>query len=177
MGFDCLDRIVGETGSRWKKPWFRPVHVVASPDLVCVKPLTYMNRCGQVFPWILSRYGVERDRLCVVVDNMDLPPGEIRMKRRGGPAGHNGLKSIGEVLNTDEYPRLYIGIGRPHSEVSTVEHVLGRFDQTHRFLVDEALDRIVPVFAKAAEYSTEQLITAINDRRRPSETSGRRTNL
>lgn len=91
------------------------------------------------------------------------------MKRRGGPAGHNGLRSVSEALESDDYSRIYIGIGRPDDGKSTVEHVLGRFLPEERRLVDDALSRIVPVLEGAGNMTLEQLISAVNERRRPTE--------
>lgn len=167
-GFDLLDRTAHSRGLKWKKPWFRPLLVAPSAGLVCVKPLTFVNRSGSVFPFLQSRYGLDPERLCVVADNMDLPAGEIRMKRRGGHAGHKGLQSVGAILGTESFPRLYVGIGRPPSGADTVEHVLGLFSTDERVSVDAALDRVVPLLARAPEYTIDQLITSVNERRRGS---------
>lgn len=172
VGFDFLDRLTEHLGISWKSPWFRPLFLATSPHLVCAKPQTFMNRSGSVLPYIRRRFSVEQDRICVIVDNMDLPPGEVRMKRRGGTSGHNGLKSVSEVLGSDDYPRVYIGIGRPAPGGDTVDHVLGRFPGDERLRVDAAMDRIVPVIGAAGsgvESSLERLISAVNDRRRPPD--------
>ena len=89
------------------------------------------------------------------------------MKRRGSPASHNGLKSISEALGHDEYPRLYVGVGRPAADTDTITHVLGRFDDDDRALVDDALARAVPVLADSTDRDIQQLISEINARRRP----------
>jgi len=129
-----------------------------------------MNRSGAVIPWLVRKSGVPLDRVIIVVDNMDLPPGEIRMKRRGGTAGHNGLKSISAAVGSDEYPRLYIGVGRPAPDIDTISHVLGPFASENRAAVDRAIERVVPVLAAGAEYpDIQQVISRVNARRRHGE--------
>lgn len=88
------------------------------------EPLTYMNRSGAVLAELLERFGTPPSRLIVVTDNLDLPAGITRLKRRGGAASHNGLKSVTAALGSDDYPRLYIGIGHPGDSERVIEHVL-----------------------------------------------------
>ena len=88
-----------------------------------VQPLTYMNRSGMVaHHFIPGLFAV--DDLVVVCDNLDLPPGMIRIRRGGSSAGHNGLKSLIEHLGSGDFVRIYVGIGRPRPPVTVVEHVL-----------------------------------------------------
>ncbi|WP_159438728.1 aminoacyl-tRNA hydrolase [Alkalispirochaeta americana] len=167
VGFDFVDRLADSMGLPWRRPWFRPFHIARSSAVVLVKPRTYMNRSGRVFPYLLSRFQVSPAQVCVVVDNMDLPVGEVRMKRKGSPAGHNGLKSIHAVLGSDDYPRLYVGIGRPGAGADTVEHVLGSFNPQERLRVEAAFERILPLFTGTEGLSLDQQISAVNDLRRP----------
>lgn len=88
------------------------------------------------------------------------------MKRRGGTAGHNGLRSISERLQTDDYPRIYIGIGRPPKGGSVIDHVLGRFSADDEALVSSAIERVVSVLQNDRFDSVEQLISGINGVRR-----------
>ena len=136
VGFLCVEAAAEKEGVSFKKPFLadyqKAVFVVGDTRVILVKPLTYMNRSGLVLPALLKQYGVVTDKLIVAVDNMDLSPGRVRLKPRGSSAGHNGLKSIIEVLGTSEFHRLYIGVGRPASGVSVIDHVLGRPDGEER---------------------------------------------
>jgi PTH1 family peptidyl-tRNA hydrolase len=171
VGFDLIEALSVSLNCTMKRPFLRPVEW-SSPRRVdslvgLAAPLTYMNRSGSVIPWLLRKSGVPAERMVIAVDNMDLAPGEVRMKRRGGTAGHNGLKSVSAAVGTDEYPRVYIGVGRPPAGKDTIEHVLGTFDEDHRLLVDAAIQRIVPVLAHGAEYEDiQQLISRVNALRR-----------
>ena len=170
VGFDVVEALSVHVGIPLRKPWFRAVRWAgpsSNPSRLAVAlPQTFMNKSGDVVPWVRKRAGVPLERTVVVVDNMDLPPGEIRMKRRGGTAGHNGLKSVTAAVGGDDYPRVYVGVGRPAEGVGTIDHVLGRFGDGDRSLVDDAVTRIVPVLAAGADREIEQLISDVNARRR-----------
>jgi PTH1 family peptidyl-tRNA hydrolase len=128
-----------------------------------------MNRSGQVLPWLQRKTGVDANHLLVAVDNMDLPVGEIRMKTRGGPAQHNGLRSVSATLGSDDFARIYIGIGRPNEGVSVTDHVLSAPDADEQRLIHDAIDRAVPILDKAPVHEFDDLVRRINDVRRPAE--------
>lgn len=96
--------------------------------LVIAKPQTYMNESGKAVSQLLKWYKVEPDEMIVVVDDLDIPFGRLRLRPGGSPGGHNGLKSINRDIGTTEYPRLRVGIGRPnHPGGQAISHVLGNF--------------------------------------------------
>ena len=90
-----------------------------------VKPLTYMNRSGEIFPGLWSRVERNLDRLLVICDTLDLPAGQCRLRRKGSSAGHKGLVSIIARLGRADFLRLYVGIGRPSGRQEVVDFVLG----------------------------------------------------
>jgi PTH1 family peptidyl-tRNA hydrolase len=105
--------------------------------IVLVKPLTYMNRSGLAVAEICDRFEAGAEHVLVVVDDLHLPPGRLRIRRRGSDGGHNGLRSIAEALESEAFARLRVGIGRPPEEDEigpgesgpgrTRDFVLGRF--------------------------------------------------
>ncbi|MBI9102788.1 MAG: aminoacyl-tRNA hydrolase [Spirochaetales bacterium] len=132
VGFRVLDLLQNRTGRKLKKAFFRPFLYSESKinenKLILIKPLTYMNRSGDVLPAVLKRWPDEDRTIVILCDNMDLKPGELRIKQKGSSAGHNGIKSILEYLKTDDFLRFYLGVGRPDKGVTVVEHVLGSSD-------------------------------------------------
>ncbi|MBQ9405140.1 MAG: aminoacyl-tRNA hydrolase [Desulfovibrio sp.] len=95
---------------------------------LATRPLTFMNLSGQCIQPLLAWYKLSADDLLVVHDELDIPPGDIRFKKGGGNAGHNGLKSITECLGTADFYRLRLGIGRPQNKSAVIDWVLGRPD-------------------------------------------------
>lgn len=98
-----------------------------------VFPLTYMNGSGKTVPRVVK----ENDEVIVICDQMDLPPGRVRLRASGSSAGHNGLKSMMAYL-PGNFKRLYIGVGRPVEGTSVVDHVLSIYSDDDRKLVDAA---------------------------------------
>lgn len=96
-------------------------------QLVLLKPSTYMNLSGNAVRYWKEKENIETDHILVLVDDIALPFGAIRLKPRGSDAGHNGLKNIAQMLGTDAYPRLRFGIGSDYPRGCQVDYVLGPF--------------------------------------------------
>lgn len=128
IGFRVVDRIAEKQNRTWKKRIFRPFvyckTVRNKETLFIVKPLTYMNRSGDILPTVLRISNMDVENLLIVCDTLDLPFGICRLKRKGGSAGHKGLDSILRIANTDDIMRLYIGIGRPPLKSDVIRYVL-----------------------------------------------------
>ena len=106
-----------------------------------LKPATYMNRSGQAVSSLASYYRISPGEILVAHDELDLPPGEIRLKQGGGHAGHNGLRDIISALGSRDFYRLRIGIDHPGHRDDVVNYVLGRPSQIDRSAIDEAIER------------------------------------
>lgn len=109
------------------------------------KPLTYVNLSGDVAAPMLRHYGLGPEALLVVVDDLNLPLGKLRLRATGSAGGHNGLRSIEAALMTQAYPRLRVGIGAP--DAGFVDHVLQRFSQAEDALVQPTLTRAADAVA------------------------------
>lgn len=101
-------------------------------QLVLLKPSTYMNLSGNAVRYWKEKEGIDTDHLLILVDDLALPFGTVRIKPRGSDAGHNGLKNIAQILGTDTYPRLRFGIGNDFPRGCQIEYVLGAFTLDQR---------------------------------------------
>ena len=106
--------------------------------LLC-EPQTFMNASGEAVQAVTGFYDIAPDRVLVIVDDADLPLGQLRLRPSGSPGGHHGLESIEQHLGTREYARLRVGIGRQEGAREITGHVLGRFSSTEAKLVDKVL--------------------------------------
>lgn len=109
-------------------------------ELVLLKPSTYMNLSGNAIRYWMEKERIPLENLLVVVDDIALPFGAVRMKARGSDAGHNGLKNIAEVLSTQNYARLRFGIGNNFPRGFQVEYVLSRFSAEEQPVLAERID-------------------------------------
>lgn len=121
------------------------------PAAVVAVPSSYMNESGGPVKALMSFFSVEVDRLLVVHDELDIPAGDVRLKKGGGEGGHNGLRSISSALGTKDYLRVRVGIGRPPGRMDPADFVLRDFGTVERkelpFLLDEAADAVEMVVA------------------------------
>lgn len=109
-------------------------------QIVILKPSTYMNLSGNAVRYWKEHEGIELENILVVVDDLALPLGAIRLKGRGSDAGHNGLKNIAQMLGTDAYPRLRFGIGNDFPRGTQIDFVLGNFPAGEHELLNERID-------------------------------------
>ncbi len=144
VGWWCLDELVARTKAdlnrKRKELRFAEVELGTSP-VVLAYPRTFMNRSGLALSYLTNRFNTEPEKILVVTDDINLKPGSVRIRKKGGPGGHNGLKSIITMLGTNEFPRVRIGVGNPESSAEQVDHVLGTFDPASRDLVRSASNR------------------------------------
>jgi len=118
--------------------WVAPARL-GDEDVLLVKPLTYMNRSGGPVSRLLAASQASPADIVVVVDDVALDLGTIRVRERGSHGGHNGLRSIGEALDTDDYPRVRVGVRRGELPADLAEYVLGEFTEEEVPLVQEAV--------------------------------------
>ncbi|HWI55796.1 MAG TPA: aminoacyl-tRNA hydrolase, partial [Bacillota bacterium] len=107
--------------------------------LLLCQPQTFMNASGEAVGAVVTFYRVPLDHVLVVVDDADLPLGQLRLRPSGSSGGHHGLESIEQHLSTRDYVRLRVGIGRQSSAREITGHVLGRFSSTEAALMDKVL--------------------------------------
>jgi PTH1 family peptidyl-tRNA hydrolase len=128
------------------EPKFHSLHSqVTLHDQTChlLIPTTFMNLSGQAVRACMSFYKIQPDAILVVHDEIDLPPGIIRLKFDGGDGGHNGLKDIISHLHTKQFNRLRIGVGHPGDSKDVVDYVLDKPSKVDRKLINQALDKAV----------------------------------
>lgn len=107
-----------------------------------IKPTTYMNNSGVAVADFANFYHIPPEDVLVIQDDMDLPVGTLRIRRKGSSGGHNGLKSIERALGSQAYPRIKVGIGHPvHQEQAVISHVLHPFQGEDKEKIQEALEQ------------------------------------
>jgi len=152
VGFMALEQLAKRQNSSFKQQ--SKLHALAAEvgqgaeRLRLLMPQTYMNDSGRSIRAALDWFGFEPDQMLILVDDMDLPLGRLRLRLSGGAGGHNGLRSTIAHLGGQEFPRLRIGIGAPalnpvERKQRTVGHVLGRFAVAEQPVLEEVIDEVL----------------------------------
>jgi peptidyl-tRNA hydrolase, PTH1 family len=143
IGFEAIDNLALSWGASLKEN--RRFHGLFSEvgkngtKMFLLKPTTYMNRSGQAVKAVLDWYKIPPESILVIYDDMDLPVGKIRLRLSGSAGGHNGMKSIISHVNSQNFSRLRIGIGKSNPDKDTISHVLGKFAPDERKIIKEVL--------------------------------------
>jgi len=152
VGFMALEQLASREGGRFKamSKLQGELADVGAGDarLRLLMPQTYMNESGRSIRAALDWFGFDIHQLIVLVDDMDLPLGRLRLRAGGGAGGHNGLKSTIQHLGTQQFARLRIGIGAPgrtpeERRARTVSHVLGQFNRDEEPLLNDVLREVL----------------------------------
>lgn len=144
VGYRVLDEIAGRFRLAWSESGFSERALATVPfgggvDLLLVRPLTYMNSSGVAVSEVMEDYDLPAADVLVIHDDMDLPLGKVRFKRKGSSGGHRGIESIIEETGTSDFPRLKIGVGRPPEGVDPAEYVLSRFSGDDEEILAEVI--------------------------------------
>ena len=145
VGFDVIDALARQEGLKLTDQKFRAdftIWRVGDEKVLLVKPYTFMNLSGEAVLPLMSYYNISSDELVVVYDDLDLEPGKLRLRQSGSAGGHNGVKSIIEMLGTQDFKR------------KVVDHVLQRFDTDDRALIEQKIDQTTDLLRAWAKGET-----------------------
>ena len=145
VGYAVVERMAEKAGTSFRRSWRFPVQTSEMPfagePVLLVKPLTYMNSSGEAIGPLMRKKGIEPQNVVVVIDDVELDLGVLRLRRSGSAGGHNGLQSVVEQVGTDDVPRVRVGVGRLPPGDSRVEYVLGTFRPDERERIERAVER------------------------------------
>lgn len=142
FGFLAVERFSQKYGDdRWKSKWNYYYSVIPERRIVCAMPKTMMNLSGIAAMQALEKFGLTPDRMIVIYDDIDIPFGNIRIRAKGSYGGHKGILSICSVLDTEDFPRIRLGIGGTEDKDDTVSFVLGTFTNEEQQSLYEILNK------------------------------------
>lgn len=149
IGFVSLDEWAYQNKVTFNKNKFDAMYLeerINGEKVIFVKPMTFMNDSGRAVRPLMDYFGVKTDEIVVIYDDMDMPPGRIRLRQKGSAGGHNGMKSIIQHIGTQDFNRIRIGVGRPEPYMTVVQHVLSPFREADHgemlFSVKESIQAI-----------------------------------
>ena len=148
IGFDAIETIAAKYNIDINREKFKGVYgegFINNEKVILFMPTTYMNLSGEAVRPIMDFYKLSEEDLIVIYDDISLDVGRMRIREKGSAGGHNGIKSIIAHLGTDVFSRIKVGVGQPKGDL--VKHVLGKFSEEERKVLDKLLDEV----AKATE--------------------------
>ena len=153
------------SGSRFNALLWR-IQIPRGGSWLAAMPQTFMNLSGDAVQPLMAWYKLQPEQLLVVHDELDLEPGRMKLKKGGGAAGHNGIKSIQQRLGTPEFYRLRVGIGKPENREQVISWVLGRFFDPERTIMEKTFPDVVDAILRFAVEGPERAINVANSRKK-----------
>ncbi len=167
IGFKVLDALTDASNTVFSDERFGWLaeYKFKGRTFILLKPTTYMNLSGKAVNYWLQKENIDIDHLLVVVDDLALPLGSLRLRAKGSDAGHNGLKNITEVLGSQDYARLRIGIGDNFRQGKQVDYVLGEWDKQEKLELPAMIDNSIEIIKSFGTIGVHQTMTFFNKRK------------
>lgn len=141
MGFDTINRIASINNIEINKKKFEALYgtgIIEGEKVVLVKPQTYMNLSGNAVRDFMNFYKIKQDELIVIYDDLDIESGVIKIRKKGGPGTHNGMKSVVHEIQTENFARVRVGIGNPKYKNDLLNYILTRIPDEEYKILEEA---------------------------------------
>lgn len=165
-GFLVADKLAAQAGVSFTTQRYAQTTVVKhrGKSLVIIKPTTYMNLSGNSVQYWMQKENINVEHLLVVVDDIALPTGHLRMKMKGGDAGHNGLEHLIHILKTNEFSRLRFGIGNDFPRGRQVDFVLGEWSKQELEIIQPRIEVAADMVKSFASVGIQLTMTAFNNK-------------
>ena len=170
-GFEVIDRLSAKNHIPVETKKFKGLigkGRIGQEDVILVKPQTYMNASGECLREVLAFYKADPSHLIVAVDDINLEPGQLRVRGKGSAGGHNGLKSIIALCGTQDFARVRIGIGERDPRQDLADYVLSRFGKEERVLMEDAWETAADAVESLLSAGLEKTMNLFN-RTKPQE--------
>ncbi|MBR6670659.1 MAG: aminoacyl-tRNA hydrolase [Ruminococcus sp.] len=165
-GFMAIDKLASSLGIKIDKMKFKGLYADASVNGVrclLLKPTTYMNNSGESVVQALDFYKLSPENLIVIYDDISLEPGKLRIRRKGSHGGHNGMRSIIDLLGSDEFSRVKVGVGKkPHPDYNLADWVLGHFSSDDAALMNTSLENASEAVKLLVQGKTDEAMNKFN---------------
>ncbi|OQA90894.1 MAG: Peptidyl-tRNA hydrolase [Elusimicrobia bacterium ADurb.Bin231] len=160
IGFMVLDRFAETANLSWKHSGDR-AYISSGDNFMLIKPQLYMNNTGTALSLTIKKY-ISHENILLVYDDMDIDLGRIKIKKTGSAAGHKGVQSVIDVLDTREFCRLRVGIGRPPENIDPVDYVLSEFKKSEMELLKTSIETSSQAISAYLDYGISVAMNKFN---------------
>ena len=144
MGFKVLNKLSKKYNIPITKSKFNGKYgtgIIENEKVILLEPQTYMNLSGEAIKPMLDFYKVDYSNLLVIYDDIDVEPGKVKIRTKGGPGTHNGMKSVVKEIGTEEFPRIRVGIGQPIIKLAMIDYVIGYVPEKELTILEEGIEK------------------------------------
>lgn len=144
MGFNVIDKITKDCDIKISQSKFKGKYAVENikgEKVILLKPQTYMNLSGESIIEFKNFYKIPNENIIVIYDDIDLEPGTIRIRKKGGPGTHNGMKSVVNCLQTESFIRVRVGIGKPVYKDDMINYVIGQISSNEKEILVQGVKK------------------------------------
>lgn len=164
VGFMCIDEIVKSLGCDFNRSKFGGIYsekIINGEKVIFLKPQEFINLSGDVIKKYVDFFKINIDDLLIISDDLDMPVGKIKIKRKGSSGGHNGLKNIECNLKTDEYKRIKVGISN-NKKIDTKDYVLGKLTKDENICIQNTVKKMPDIFNDYMNFDFDKLMNKYN---------------
>lgn len=146
MGFDVINKLAKENDISLNRTKFNAIYgtgIIEGEKVILIKPQTFMNNSGESVIEFVNFYKEPLENVMIIYDDMDTDVGTIRIRAKGGPGSHNGMKSMVSSLNSENFSRIRVGIGRPSGEYDRIDYVIGQIAEEEKKILEQGQNEAV----------------------------------
>ena len=165
MGFNTINKIAEKYNIQVNKNKFQGLYesaLIEGQKVILIKPQTYMNLSGNCVKEFVDFYKIENENILVIYDDMDIEPGKVKIRKKGSAGGHNGMKSIIQMIGTEDFPRIRIGIGRPEHKGDDINYVIGAISEEDKNTLEEATNKAKDIVIEILKNGIDQAMNKFN---------------
>lgn len=164
MGFNVVNKLAEKYGISIDRNKFKALYGIGNVNgekIMLLKPQTFMNLSGESVIEAVNYYKIDLDKILVVYDDMDIEPGKIRIRKSGSPGSHNGIKSVTQCLNSQNFARVRVGIGKPVSK-DIIGYVIGAIDDEDKEDLKNGVDKATDAVCAILEHGIDFAMNKFN---------------
>ena len=165
MGFDVINKLAEKLNIKINKSKFKSLYgtgIINGDKIILVKPQTYMNLSGEAVRDFKNFYKVNTENIIIIYDDLDINPGLIKIRKKGGPGTHNGMKSVIHEIQTEDFPRIRVGIGNPEHKNELLKYILSKIPEEDYKVLENAINNATSAIEEIIENDLDSAMNKYN---------------